>query len=76
MKITIESTDRIVSASGIECRVWEGRTECGVAIICLVPRIAVRQEEDVAQFDAELERRPQPAASPDAVDAFPLSFDL
>lgn len=34
MKMTIESTTRIVNASGIDCRVWEGKTERGVEVVC------------------------------------------
>ena len=43
MKITIESTTRLVtvnaphSEDGIQCRVWEGVTEHGIRVQCLRP---------------------------------------
>lgn len=41
MKITIESTSKIVHLNGIPARVWEGQTESGVLIHCYVTRVAV-----------------------------------
>ena len=73
MKITIESTTRIVQANGIDCRVWEGTTERGVKITCLIPRIAVRDGQDTRQFEAELQEHRPP--SPDT-QAFPLRMIL
>jgi len=61
MKITIESTTRIVqvinNGDGIDCRVWEGTTERGVKIQCLIPRIAAAEGEYLSQFEAELQER-------------------
>ena len=73
MKITIESTTKIVTADGIRCRVWEGTTERGVKITCLIPRIAVRIGEDMLQFEAELQEQKAPSAD---VEAFPLRMIL
>lgn len=73
MKITLESTTRIVRASGIECRVWEGVTERGVKIQALIPRIAVEDGEDMSQFEEELRERRAPTAE---VQAFPLRMIL
>lgn len=73
MKITIESTDTIVNADGIDCRVWEGVTERGVKVICLIPRIAAQKEQDLAQFEAELQEQRPPTAAP---EAFPLKLIL
>jgi hypothetical protein len=73
MKITIESTTKIVKADGIDCRIWEGKTAAGVEVVCLIPRIAVRNGQDTAQFESELQE--QRAPSPDS-EAFPLSMIL
>lgn len=59
MKMTIESTTEIVNVNGIDCRLWEGVTERGVAVQVLIPRIAARKGQDLSQFEAELaEQRP------------------
>ena len=73
MKITIESTTRIVTANGVECRVWEGVTERGVKIQALIPRIAVANGQDTSQFEAELREHSAPSAE---VQAFPLRMIL
>jgi hypothetical protein len=63
MKITVESTDKIVDllneSSVIACRVWEGQTESGVKVHCFIPRIAAKADQDLSQFERELqEMRP------------------
>lgn len=73
MKITIESTTRIVNASGIDCRVWEGVTERGIKVQALIPRIAAAIGEDLSQFEAELQEQKAPSAE---VQAFPLRMIL
>jgi hypothetical protein len=76
MKITIESTDQIVTlskgTSEIPARVWEGETENGVKVVCLITRIAARKDQDLRQFDAELRECRPP--SPEQV--FPLRMIL
>jgi hypothetical protein len=78
VKITIQSTTRIVQVdpgTGCEmaCRVWEGETEGGVKVQVLVPRIAALADQDLSQFDRELQE--QAAPSP-AVECFPLRMIL
>ncbi len=73
MKMTIESTSKIVAANGIDCRVWEGTTERGVKVICLIPRIAVQEGQDVSQFETELQQHRAPHAE---AEAFPLRMIL
>jgi hypothetical protein len=73
MKITIESTTKIVNANGIDCRVWEGTTASGVKVECLIPRIAVRNGQDTAQFEAELTEQRPPSAD---AEAFPMRMIL
>ncbi len=74
MRITIESTTKIVSielahGQSIEARVWEGETEHGVKVQCLIPRIAALANQDLKQFDAELQEQRAPTAG---AQAFPL----
>jgi hypothetical protein len=73
MKITIESTTRIVNANGIDCRVWEGVSERGVKVQCLIPRIAALKGQDLSQFEVELHEMRPPSAD---VQAFPLRMIL
>ena len=79
MKVTIESTTRIItiraSATGedILCRVWEGVTERGVKIHCLIPRIAALKDQDLSQFEAELKEQRPPSAE---AQAFPMRMIL
>jgi len=83
MKITIESTTKIVSvspntassfASGIPCRVWEGMTDRGVKVQCLIPRIAALADQNLEQFEAELQEQHAPSSAD--VQAFPMRMIL
>lgn len=74
MRMTIESTSRIVEASGVQCRVWEGETERGVKVIALIPRVAVKNGQDCSQFEEELQETKPPSA--DAVQVWPLRMIL
>jgi len=62
MRIQIESTTKIVTVNGINARVWEGETERGIPVIVLIPRIAVRADQDCSQFEAELKECTSPSA--------------
>ena len=82
MKITIESTTKTVMiAAGehfhakyeIACRVWEGETEHGIKVQCLIPRIAALANQDLAQFEAELEEQKAPSSD---VQIWPLRMVL
>lgn len=73
MKITIENTTKMVKANGVDCRVWEGETEHGVKIVVLIPRIAVKEGQDVKQFEAELQEQRAPSAE---TEVFPLRMIL
>lgn len=68
MKITIESTTKIVQLDGVPARIWEGATESGIPVHCYVTRIAVARDQDASQFERELQEqkapRPELAAIP------------
>lgn len=66
MKITIENTDRIIDVNGIESRLWEGKTESGIPIHCLIIRIAVSSDADLSQFEKELKVCNPPSAASSA----------
>ena len=78
MKITIHSTAQIVqvdpgTGGEMPCRVWEGETEGGVKIQVLIPRIAAHKDQDLSQFERELQEKPAPTP---AVEVFPLRMIL
>jgi hypothetical protein len=62
MKITLESTDDIVSLDGVQCRVWVGETPGGKRIRAYVHRIAVLDDDHVrSHFVDEIGRKAEPA---------------
>jgi hypothetical protein len=63
MKVSLESTSRIVQLDGVEARVWEGHTEAGVPIHAFITRIAVEKEHDTSQFQAELQEHREPTVA-------------
>lgn len=73
MKITIESTTKIVQMDGTDMRVWEGRTESGIPVHCYIARIAVDKEFDQTQFVRELQEHAAPSP---AIQAIPLRMVL
>jgi hypothetical protein len=60
MKITLESTDKIVRLNGVESRVWQGQTESGVPCHAFITLIAVDKTEDHTQFERELTEHTAP----------------
>lgn len=71
MKITIESTDKLVTlVSGggeVQARVWEGHTASGIPVVCLVTRISPDKENPPPSITAEFERELQEQKPPRAV---------
>lgn len=71
MKITIESTTRIVLVNGVPTRVWQGTSEGGLVIAALVAQIAVDADAAPADFGRELEENAAPL--PAAMAMFPYA---
>lgn len=74
MRIRIDSTTKVVEVDGVPARIWEGHTESGIPIHCMITRIAVNRGEDQGQFEAELEAH-RPPRNPD-IDAIPMRLLL
>lgn len=74
MKVTLESTDRVVNINGLPARVWQGTTESGIECHAFVTRIAVHKDLDASQFEREL--REVTPLRPELVDAIPLRMVL
>lgn len=79
MKVTIESTTKIVEVKNEEtsqwvpARIWEGVTESGIQVRVFVTRITAPRTADLTQFEAELHECREP--SPD-VKVWPLHMIL
>lgn len=76
MQATIESTDKVVElvvdGATVPARVWEGVTASGVPFHAFITRVAVKEDEDTAEFERDLyEQKP---ASPE-VQSIPLRLD-
>ena len=74
MKISLQSTHRMVQVNGAKCRIWEGFTESGIPVYAAIASVAVHRAEDQRQFEAELiEHQPSSDA---AIQAYPLAMFL
>lgn len=55
MKITIESTEKIVTIEGQQARIWQGHTESGIPVHCYINLVAVAQDDPrQEEFEREL----------------------
>lgn len=54
MKVTLESTDRVVEINGVPARIWQGETAAGVRCHAYVTRIACAEDADAAEFTRDL----------------------
>lgn len=68
MKVTIESTTKIVSVNDVPARIWEGETETGIKVHAYVTRIAVAESDDCSQFEKELQECRKPSPEVQAID--------
>jgi hypothetical protein len=75
MKITIESTSEIVEVNGVAARVWQGTSEAGVPVQCLIVRVAADKRYPCAEFERDLKETRSPTSA-DPMRAFPLRMVL
>lgn len=58
MKLTITNTDKVVTlhtdTGAVQARIWEGISEAGVKVECFITRVAVKNGQDMAEFEREL----------------------
>lgn len=78
MKITIHSTNKVVTFDGVrvQARIWEGKTESGTPVHCFITRIAptiARDDARQKEFERELQECEAPSAE---VAAIPLRMIL
>jgi len=55
MKITLESTTKVVTLNGVPARLWEGHTVAGIPVHAYITRIAADAGADQTEFERELE---------------------
>lgn len=77
MKVTLESTDKIVELvlnyQTFPARIWEGETAHGVKVHAYITRIACARDADALEFERDLQEcRPASAG----VAAIPLRLIL
>ena len=74
MKITIESTTKVITLNGIPARIWEGQSESGIKLHCYISRVAIdKNEPNPEQFEKELSEQRTPSAE---IEAIPLRLIL
>jgi hypothetical protein len=78
MKVTLESTDKIVelihNGQVMPARIWEGHTERGVAVHAYITRIAVDRSADRSELERDLQETHRPVSA--AVAGIPLRLLL
>jgi hypothetical protein len=67
VKLTLESTTKIVQLNGVPARIWEGHTANGVPVHVYITRVAVDREEDNSELERELEEHRAPSPEVDAI---------
>lgn len=61
MRVTLESTSKIVTINGIPSRVWEGYSENGTKCHAFIARIACNASEDAMEFERDLDKCEPPS---------------
>ena len=74
MKVSLESTTKIVELNGMPARIWEGETDSGIKVHAFITRIAALITENLAQFEAELKECSPPSNGD--VRAYPMRLIL
>ena len=73
MKVTLESTSKIVEVNGVPCRIWQGETESGIPVHGFITRIAVHKNADASEFERELQECRPPSHD---IQAYPARIIL
>lgn len=76
MKLILENTGTITEVKteggcAVPARVWEGRTDTGIAVRCYITRIQVHAAADQTQFQRELREERAPV-----LDVIPMRMIL
>jgi hypothetical protein len=63
-RLVIDSTPATGNLNGVDYRLWHGTSAGGLSCRVFVAHVAVADDQDAAEFDAELQERPAPAEWP------------
>ena len=73
MKITLESTSKIVELStpkgSMPARIWQGFTDKGIPVHAYITRIGVDHNADQTEFERDLQATAAPRPELDAIPA-------
>ncbi|TXH51299.1 MAG: hypothetical protein E6Q97_18570 [Desulfurellales bacterium] len=72
MKVSLESTNRMIEINGVPARVWEGTTESGCRVFAAIAQVAHHKDDDPKAFEFERDLTPHKPASPRAIECWPL----
>lgn len=62
MKVTIESTTKVIEFNGLPARIWEGTTDSGIKVHCYITRVAIDKDETrTEEFEKELQEQKVPS---------------
>lgn len=76
MRVSIESTSKVVEVNGVPARIWEGKTESGIPVMCCIALISPLIDRD-SPSQAEFQRKLKETRAPSAeVEAIPLRMIL
>jgi len=67
MRITLESTTKLVQLNGVPARIWEGTTENGTPMHAYITRVAVEEGHDQEEFERELQSHRAPSPVVEAI---------
>jgi hypothetical protein len=73
MRITMNSTTKVITLNGLPARIWEGATDSGIPCHAYITRIAVDRDGDSREFDQELQEHVPPSLE---IEQIPLSLIL
>lgn len=78
MRVTLESTSKVIHIDGVPARVWEGITDGGVSCFAFITRIAPSMPDPPRDLCVEFERdlRECKPPSPDIDGAIPARLIL
>lgn len=67
MEIQLHNTTKVVFLNGVPARLWEGYTASGVKVHAFITRIAVKDSDDLSEFEAELDAVAPPSPEMDGI---------
>lgn len=69
MRVTAESTSRVVSLNGEPARIWEATTKRGVKCFLFVTRVAVAEHQNQTDFERDLVETRAPSREAESFEA-------